>query len=425
MKRETGWPRYMKQRRLRSGGTAFYWQPQGRDIAAGFTLGAEALGTDYAAACLRAAKLNEHLDAWRAGRGVPAAIAHEHKVGTVDWWHHEYFSSEAFTKRKPRTKSDYREALAMIADHSTSDGRRLGDLPAASLSQAAVDKLYARLRDGGRVNRQADYAMDVARRAWKIVARAHPGHFLIPVIGADGKAQRLAINPFEKMVRAEYERETAKPATREEAVALAAACVAIGHPAIGVAALVCYEWLQRPEDVRRGRLTWADVRPPQRPREVLIWHHKNRKRVWQPLDALSIDPQTGDEIAQPLYPELEALLASVPRLGVSLVMFTPQRGSKDASGNRTARLYSEPYAQHVVQAARKHAGLAPHVTLEACRHGGMTELGDAGLTEQEIMSLSGHATPAAARLYVKRTEQQRLAAAIKRRAAVERGTKSG
>ena len=43
------------------------------------------------------------------------------------------------------------------------------------------------------------------------------------------------------------------------------------------------------------------------------------------------------------------------------------------------------------------------------------KLGDAELTEQEIMSLSGHVTPAAARLYVKRTERQRLQAAIKRR----------
>jgi len=62
--------------------------------------------------------------------------------------------------------------------------------------------------------------------------------------------------------------------------------------------------------------------------------------------------------------------------------------------------------------------LPAHVTLEACRHGGMTELGDYELTEQEIMSLSTHATPTAARLYVKRTEKQRLKAAVKRRVGV-------
>ena len=44
-----------------------------------------------------------------------------------------------------------------------------------------------------------------------------------------------------------------------------------------------------------------------------------------------------------------------------------------------------------------------YLTLAACRHGGLTELGDAELTEQGVMALSGHRTPEAARLYVKRT----------------------
>jgi hypothetical protein len=64
-------------------------------------------------------------------------------------------------------------------------------------------------------------------------------------------------------------------------------------------------------------------------------------------------------------------------------------------------------------------GLAEHVTLDACRHGGMTELGDAELAEQGVMALSGHRTPEAARLYLKRTDHQRVRAAAKRRAWVE------
>jgi integrase len=77
------------------------------------------------------------------------------------------------------------------------------------------------------------------------------------------------------------------------------------------------------------------------------------------------------------------------------------------------------YSQHLVQRIRRGEGLPEHFTLEACRHGGMTELGNAGLTEQDVMALSGHATPAAARIYVKRTAEQRLAAATQRRGYVE------
>jgi hypothetical protein len=50
----------------------------------------------------------------------------------------------------------------------------------------------------------------------------------------------------------------------------------------------------------------------------------------------------------------------------------------------------------------------------------MTELADAELTEQGVMALSRDRSPAASRLYVKRTEAQRIAAARKRWAWVEK-----
>jgi len=409
MKRAADWPRYMKMRRLAGGRLAYYWVPHERDRQAGFSLGPEALGSDFAASVDRARLLNQHLDSWREGQGIPAEVKASARAGTVDWWHEMFFRSEAFTRLKPRTQEDYRDALAAIADLPTSmmnaaTGQlvRTGALPVSSLSPAAVDKIYARLRRGGRVKRQADYPIDVARRAWKVVRRYHPGLFLVPLTGPDGKTSPFAINPFEQVVRASYARDTAAPATRDEALVFARAAAKVGHPALGVAALICYEWLQRPEDVREGRLTWTDYRPPQRPGEVLVFHHKTGARVWQPLE-------TNDGCQ--LYPELEEMIASLPRFGIPIVMLAAKRGMP--------RLYSESYAQHLVQRIRRLAGLPEHITLEACRHGGMTELGDAGLTEQEVMALSGHATPAAARVYVKRTATQRLAAATQRRAYVE------
>jgi type V secretory pathway adhesin AidA len=82
------------------------------------------------------------------------------------------------------------------------------------------------------------------------------------------------------------------------------------------------------------------------------------------------------------------------------------------------------YAQAKVREARESAKLGAHVTLDACRHGGMTELGDAELAEQGVMALSGHKTPQAARLYVKRTELQRITAATKRRQWIEANEKA-
>jgi hypothetical protein len=52
-------------------------------------------------------------------------------------------------------------------------------------------------------------------------------------------------------------------------------------------------------------------------------------------------------------------------------------------------------------------------------HGGMTEHGDSGATEAETMAMSMHTTPNASRLYIKRTEAQRIAASRKRRRLIE------
>jgi len=61
---------------------------------------------------------------------------------------------------------------------------------------------------------------------------------------------------------------------------------------------------------------------------------------------------------------------------------------------------SESYALRIVREARRRAGLPQHVTLTACRHGGITQLGDAEVTEKQMMTLSGHRTPEAARFYI-------------------------
>jgi hypothetical protein len=103
------------------------------------------------------------------------------------------------------------------------------------LSPPAVDKLYSMLRAGGAV-RQANYPLDVARRAWKAVARKYPAQFLIP--NSVNPRERMALNPFVGVERVRGE-GTTEPASRAEAYALAEALAGIGHPTLGAAALIC------------------------------------------------------------------------------------------------------------------------------------------------------------------------------------------
>jgi hypothetical protein len=166
-----------------------------------------------------------------------------------------------------------------------------------------------------------------------------------------------------------------KPAaSREEAYALARALKEIGEPHLGAAALICFESHQRPEHVRNGDITWADYRPGHRPDAVQIRHPKTGEKGWVPLE----------DSEGLLFPELEVYLAELPRLGLPIVLTAGRRGP--------ARPYSDEYAQRKVREARARAGLHSHVTLDACRHGGLTELGDAGATEFEGMAASMHRT---------------------------------
>ena len=69
-----------------------------------------------------------------------------------------------------------------------------------------------------------------------------------------------------------------------------------------------------------------------------------------------------------------------------------------------------------MQQLRKDVGLPAYFTLDACRHGGMTELEEAALTEGQGRALSGHKTAQAYQGYAKETFDRALSATRKRHA---------
>ena len=82
-----------------------------------------------------------------------------------------------------------------------------------------------------------------------------------------------------------------------------------------------------------------------------------------------------------------------------------------------AKVWSYPGMEKVVQQLRKKIdGVSELFTLDACRHGGMTELEEAELTDGQGRALSGHKTAQAYRGYAKETIKRALAATRKRHA---------
>lgn len=82
-----------------------------------------------------------------------------------------------------------------------------------------------------------------------------------------------------------------------------------------------------------------------------------------------------------------------------------------------AKVWSYPGMEKVVQQMRKKIdGVSKLFTLDACRHGGMTELEEAELTDGQGPALSGHKTAQAYRGYAKETMARALATTRKRHA---------
>jgi hypothetical protein len=49
-------------------------------------------------------------------------------------------------------------------------------------------------------------------------------------------------------------------ATRQEVYIFAETAIAAGYPEVGAGAVICFEWLQRPENVLAGYIRWTDYR---------------------------------------------------------------------------------------------------------------------------------------------------------------------
>ncbi len=387
------WPRYMLAKRLKDGRTAYYWSPHKRDLKAGCAVRREALGSDFGTAIAKSELLNKHLDAWRQGRDAPKDLDLQPDFGSLRWLVERYKRSRAWEKISERSRTEYEKVFRLVLEHPTKTKQELGRLPAASMSARAIDKLYVSLQKGKRVERRlrtANLAISCMARAWDVVQRLYPA--IVPLQ-----------NPFRGVER-DYSTGTTRPATREEAYALHTALLAAGERHLAAVPLICFEWHQRPENVLAGHLAWTDYRPTERRDAVRILHHKTGELVWLPL---------SDEDG-PLFPELTDYLDTLERLGVPIVLL-----KEKGKGAKLARPFKMRAARSRVRKAANAAQLASDLTLAACRHGGLTELGDAELTEQGVMALSGHKTPEAARLYVKRTEIQRVTAARKRRAWIE------
>jgi hypothetical protein len=394
-------PRFVIAKRLASGATAFYFHLPALYRKLDCPIPNEALGTDYAIACGengdggRAAGLNGLFDEWNTARkGGQVTTSSVGAYGTVEWLFRQYKASKAYLEKvAPRSRPDYERTMQLVSDIITKKGDRLGDRRVRAISPVGADKIYEIICNGprGPRPRQGEKAVALCRRAWRVVHRLHPDQF-----------DRDVPNPWEGVTKQRRTKGKKPAVTREQVYAFAWGCIEHGEPETGAAAVICFEWLQRPENVIAGYLRWSDYHSKDWPNAIKIEHHKTGEVVWHPLEEVS------DGKIVKFYDDAEGVLSHLPRRGVPMILREVRDG--------VAKPYSFGGMQKIVQSMRAKLGLPGTFTLDACRHGGMTELEEAELTDGQGRALSAHKSQQAYEGYAKRTMERALSATRKRHA---------
>ncbi len=177
----------------------------------------------------------------------------------------------------------------------------------------------------------------------------------------------------------------------------------MGFQSMATAAAIGFELCPRVWDVfgfkdpdgdkRRG-ITWTDYAPGKT--VTIRQSKKGGKAVVIPLSEI-IDGQKSL-----FYPDLEAELLRTTRSAVLIVV-----------EERNGLPYSERRMSTVHRAICEKAGLPKEMTFTGFRHGGITELGDAGA--EDVRSITGHTEAKTTEIYNKANERKARIIAAKRR----------
>jgi integrase len=377
------------QKKLSNGTIAYYYNVPSKYRVLKCPIGNEPLGSDFGKMKERADTLNGVFDEWNEQRkGLPVTARSAPKYGTVDWLFREYKLSKAFTEKvAQRSRGNYEWAMREICDIKTRKGDRVGERLVKTITPRGADKLYDKFIAGPRGERlrTGEKMTILCRKAWRVVHRFFPEEFPSDVP-----------NPWLGVTMKTRVKKTKAAVTREDVYKFANGCIESGEVEAAAVAVICFEWLQRPENVISGHIKWTGYRSGKP--TIRVEHHKTGAIIDHPLEADGVK----------FYADAEQVLAKLPRRGIPMILREVEEGK------------SKPFAfstmQHIVQRMRKKLALPSTFTFDACRHGGMTELEEAELTEGQGRALSAHRTQQSYAGYAKRTESRMLSAARKRHA---------
>ena len=366
-------PKHLRSKTLTAGQTSYYYEVPTKARKAGCPITSQPLGIELGPAIIKAERLNADFDAWKRGEDATGP-----KPLTFAWVSRRYQLSVEFQKLRQSTQHQYLQKLDII-EKGWGKAPALGDYLVSTIRPKQAKGYYRKLQEP-KVNdepprlQQANQVIRVCRLLWEY---------------ARSEEWAIGGNPF-KAFRLDGVEVEVRIWSRGEVEQFIATADEYGYQSVGTAAQLAFKLCQRKGDVLRLR--------------------------WSAYDGKSIEirqRKTGAFVKLPLVPNLshlKARLDGTPRQGPFIIM----QDRLDPKKRVYLTYGSSTFDKHF-QIVRKLAELSSDLWFMRLRHSGATELGDAGATDAEIMSITGHKTRAMLEKYTIPTAEQAASATAKRR----------
>lgn len=404
-------PPYLEKKRLKDGTVAYYFNPPSWARTMGCPIPHTSLGTNKQEAYNHVWNvLYKHFLSWLT-KGATDIVAKRMAEGSFEWLVLKQFPGHrAFKRLSESTQAGHLRRLRKMTEIKMPDGSTLGTWPLKDFEPEVVDMVYEILladkkpfevedEFGQKVMKQpgetqANHIMKVCCRAWNVGYRSKSS--IVP-----------KENPFSKMGLS-WNHDPTYKASWQQLMEFVKTADELGHDDIGTAAMVTWEFCQRPTHVFRNFLL-KHYRPDAMPNHVFVVHPKNKEKVWMPLFNTSSASQVPFLIFPMLAPRLEVMWLEAQEKGRTEGPFFV-REHLDAKTftfkNWVTRGSDIGAANDVVKKIVVHAGLPDFLTLENFRHGGITELGDADLTDSQARAMTRHKSEGELPTYIEPTQKQ-------------------
>lgn len=285
------------------------------------------------------------------------SVGHRVDSSSVEGLYNTFRTTNAYRRLKPASKRayDYHMGIAMKTRVGASH-KLFGAVLSRTVDVTMADNLFQQI-EADRGHHSAYHTVKTLRRIWNEMLR-------------HGKVQA---NPFAKMGMTTPQPRTVlwDPADVQKAIT---AADDLGYPSIGTLILLCYHLCQRPGDMRQLKV--GDYDPVSR-----TFHFAQEK--------------TGTEVWVPASPDLHA------RVQPHLTGRSPDDFLLIDEKSHLGNPYDNRTYNRRFEDVRYAAKIPRHLELRDLRRTGATETAEAGATEDELRSITGHKSREVLNTYVR------------------------